>query len=392
MVHVRSWHARMARRARAVEQKIVSPTWLPISLQSLIPETHTADVLLEYFASPVEPVLSFASIPADTLEPAYVSMDLWSTDLHLSGPSLSEWRKEEEEEGAKTQLEYDDFSKSVPIAVQLSSPELSVRTRVAAVSIESASPVKGRTLQDTKTQLDYDDFSKSVVASAPSSDAESSRDGDTSQSLMPHIPAPIPEAEEGVEEHDCDDSSNQVQTRMPRLRVQSNAQVASSSETNDQAASSSPSKAHGPSEYDCIASTSGHQNLVPQGAVVSNLATPVQQVSSSEEAVSDDSDADSDASFHAWDAMATQRQRSNFYLKQAALNRMCEDLAREGEEDMEIGRFWEMCRLDKLRMHRIAGWCFGRWRCLTFYSSGAERLLEERMKRHLRNLRATFWP
>ena len=306
MVHVRSWHARMVRRARAVEKKIVSPTWLPISLQSLIPETHTADVLLEYFASPVEPVLSFANIPAATLEPAYVSMDLWSTDLHLSGPSLSEWRTEEEEEGAKTQLEYEDFSKSVPIAVQLSSPELSVRTRVAAVSIESASPVKGRTLQDTKAQLDYDDFSKSVVASAPSSDAESSRDGDTSQSLMPHIPAPIPEAEEGVEEHDCDD--------------------------------------------------------------------------------------DSDASFHAWDAMATQRQRSNFYLKQAALNRMCEDLAREGEEDMEIGRFWEMCRLDKLRMHRIAGWCFGRWRCLTFYSSGAERLLEERMKRHRRNLRATFWP
>ena len=345
MVHVRSWHARMARRARAVEQKIVSPTWLPISLQSLIPETHTADVLLEYFASPVEPVLSFANIPAATLEPAYVSMDLWSTDLHLSGPSLSEWRKEEEEEGAKTQLEYDDFSKSVPIAVQLSSPELSVRTRVAAVSIESASPVKRRTLQDTKAQLDYDDFSKSVVASAPSSDAESSRDGDTSQSLMPHIPAPIPEAEEGVEEHDCDDSSNQVQTQRPRLRVQSSAQVASSSQSNDQAASSSH-----------------------------------------------DSDADSDASFRAWDAMATQRQRSNFYLKQAALNRMCEDLAREGEEDMEIGRFWEMCRLDKLRMHRIAGWCFGRWRCLTFYSSGAERLLEERMKRHLRNLRATFCP
>eukprot|EP00959_Pyramimonas_sp_CCMP1952_P081834 1709286-Pyramimonas_sp.AAC.1 len=44
------------------------------------------------------------------------------------------------------------------------------------------------------------------------------------------------------------------------------------------------------------------------------------------------------------------------------------------------------------RMHRIAGWCFGHWWCLTFYSSGAQRLMEQRLQRHIRMLRVTFWP
>ncbi|CAK0857187.1 unnamed protein product [Prorocentrum cordatum] len=41
-----------------------------------------------------------------------------------------------------------------------------------------------------------------------------------------------------------------------------------------------------------------------------------------------DEDADSDAAFHAWDNMATQRVRADFYLKQAALHRFCEALRR----------------------------------------------------------------
>ncbi|CAK0908473.1 unnamed protein product [Prorocentrum cordatum] len=103
-------------------------------------------------------------------------------------------------------------------------------------------------------------------------------------------------------------------------------------------------------------------------------------------------DADSDAAFHAWDKMATQRERANFYLKQAALHRLCEALHRDGEEGADIQRLWEQCRLDKIRMHRIAGWCFGHWRCLTFYSSGAQRLMEQCMQHHIMNLRVTFRP
>ncbi|CAK0891150.1 unnamed protein product [Prorocentrum cordatum] len=103
-------------------------------------------------------------------------------------------------------------------------------------------------------------------------------------------------------------------------------------------------------------------------------------------------DADWDAVFHAWDKMATLRERANFYLKQATLHRLCEAYHRDGEEDADIQRLWEQCRLDKIRMHRIAGWCFGHWRCLTFYSSGAQRLMEQRLQSHIRNLRVTFWP
>jgi len=103
-------------------------------------------------------------------------------------------------------------------------------------------------------------------------------------------------------------------------------------------------------------------------------------------------DADWDAVFHAWDKMATLRERANFYLKQATLHRLCEAYHRDGEEDADIQRLWEQCRLDKIRMHRIAGWCFGHWRCLTFYSSGAQRLMEQRLQSHIRNLCVTFWP
>jgi len=105
-----------------------------------------------------------------------------------------------------------------------------------------------------------------------------------------------------------------------------------------------------------------------------------------------DEDADSDAASHAWDNMATQRVRANFYLKQAALQRFCEALRRDGEEGADIQRTCGLCRLDKIRMHRIAGWCFGHWRCLTFYSSGAQRLMEQRLQSHIRNLCVTFWP
>ncbi|CAK0861142.1 unnamed protein product [Prorocentrum cordatum] len=105
-----------------------------------------------------------------------------------------------------------------------------------------------------------------------------------------------------------------------------------------------------------------------------------------------DEDADSDAAFHAWDKMATQRVRVNFYLKKAALHRLCEALHRDGGEDADIQRTCGQCRLDKIRMHRIAGWCFGHWRCLTFYSSGAQRLMEQRLQSHIRHLRVTFWP
>ncbi|CAK0867237.1 unnamed protein product [Prorocentrum cordatum] len=105
-----------------------------------------------------------------------------------------------------------------------------------------------------------------------------------------------------------------------------------------------------------------------------------------------DEDADSDAASHAWDNKATQRVRANFYLKQAALQRFCEALRRDGEEGADIQRTCGLCRLDKIRMHRIAGWCFGHWRCLTFYSSGAQRLMEQRLQSHIRNLCVTFWP
>ncbi|CAK0887438.1 unnamed protein product [Prorocentrum cordatum] len=102
--------------------------------------------------------------------------------------------------------------------------------------------------------------------------------------------------------------------------------------------------------------------------------------------------ADWDAVFHAWDKMATLRERATFYLKQATLHRLCEAYHRDGEEGADIQRLWEQCRLDKIRMHRIAGWCFGHWRCLSFYSSCAQRLMEQRLQSHIRNLRVTFWP
>jgi len=97
MVHVRSWQARIARRARAVEQKVVAPTRYPISLQSLVPMSHTTDVLLEYFATPVEPLPILAEVPGDTLQPAYVSMVLsrtggevgTSTDSSIVSPTVS---------------------------------------------------------------------------------------------------------------------------------------------------------------------------------------------------------------------------------------------------------------------------------------------------------------
>ncbi|CAK0809389.1 unnamed protein product [Prorocentrum cordatum] len=157
----------------------------------------------------------------------------------------------------------------------------------------------------------------------------------------------------------------------------------------------------------CVFSTSSSMRLRPR-ARNARLPRPrctrklyefpaVTKVPSPEEAPSPEEseceeDADSDAAFHAWDNTAAQRERANFYLKKAALNRLCEALHRDGEEDsgVQIHRGW--CRLAKMKMHRIAGWCFGHWRCLTFYSSGAQRLMEQRLQSHIRNLRVTFWP
>ncbi|CAK0800511.1 unnamed protein product [Prorocentrum cordatum] len=97
MVHVRSWQTRIARRARAAEQKVVAPTRYPISLQSLVLMSRTTDVLLEYFATPVEPLPILAEVPGDTLQPAYVSMVLSktceevgaSTDSSIDSPTVS---------------------------------------------------------------------------------------------------------------------------------------------------------------------------------------------------------------------------------------------------------------------------------------------------------------
>ena len=122
--------------------------------------------------------------------------------------------------------------------------ELSVRTRVAAVSIE------GNTFSDDfegQTHLGGCSRKLSVCTKVA---AVSIQHIDPSVSSSVRVASEEIECEKEeieceveVEEHDCDDSSNQVQNRMPTLRAQSNAQVASSSQSNAQVASSFQSNA-----------------------------------------------------------------------------------------------------------------------------------------------------
>ncbi|CAK0863662.1 unnamed protein product [Prorocentrum cordatum] len=163
MVHVRSWQARIARRARAVEQKVVAPTRYPISLQSLVPMSHATDVLLEYFATPVEPLPILAEVPGDTLQPAYVSMVLsrtggevgTSTDSSIVSPTVSSM------DLSPTGAEVDAVTDS-PTALAFSTPHLPLKER---------KHVDMRTQTDLHSHVDTSTQTDSVCTYPPLSEA-----------------------------------------------------------------------------------------------------------------------------------------------------------------------------------------------------------------------------
>lgn len=151
---------------------------------------------------------------------------------------------------------------------------LSVRTRVAAVSIE------GNNFSDDfegKTHLGGCSRNLSVCTKVA---AVSIQHIDPSVSSSVRVASEEIECEkeeieceDEVEEHDCDDSSNQVQNRMPTLRAQSNAQVASSSQSNAQVASSSQSNAR--EVYD---SSSDDVDAMPENVTVTHADSELWQI------------------------------------------------------------------------------------------------------------------